>query len=401
MDMSVSPDLEAFCCYGLVLVLGLVAGRVQITNKLENLPGKWIMVNTWLLFFAYSLIPVALFWFLDRTNAIHDTSFFAAFLVGAGYQQLLTGKIGSIGAPGEISRFWQPFGAWADRIAVSIRDRVATHSTLFDEKLLYSIRTDQQRCDCLKQIAMAHTADPAALDQQLRAIESQAGILGAEAVHDKQSSLLYRNLKMSSPQIFEYLLHKNNVIPAKWYWWYAKEGRSKVTAGAVAMLLLVLVIASVHILNTPAHFAQYYVWRVHKSNGTDYDRYRARNKLANFLQRAPSAYSDLAVVLTIPNLPVNTADSVLSLLLASRHDAAAHNVQLESVLADSLRTENSDIRSRIQKVLLYLANERHANVPKDLDEWRPDPKETPTDIDARIKEWHGVANSPPPPLASP
>lgn len=63
MDMSVSPDLEAFCCYGIVLILGLVAARVQISNKLQNLPGKWIMGSTWLLYFAYSLIPVALFGF--------------------------------------------------------------------------------------------------------------------------------------------------------------------------------------------------------------------------------------------------------------------------------------------------------------------------------------------------
>lgn len=73
-----------------------------------------VVVNTWLLFFAYTFLPVALFWFLDRSNAIHDTSLFAAVLIGFGYRQILSGELTSIRPAGDISKFWQPFAAWAD-----------------------------------------------------------------------------------------------------------------------------------------------------------------------------------------------------------------------------------------------------------------------------------------------
>src|SRR5713226_3872670 len=128
MDMNVSPDLEAFCCYGLVLLLGLAVAWSQVSRRLGKLPGQWIMVNTWLLFFAYTFVPVLLFWFLDRTNAVHDTSLFAAVLVGFGYQQILTGSLGSIRAPGDVSKFWQPFGIWADSISDRIRERIIVNS---------------------------------------------------------------------------------------------------------------------------------------------------------------------------------------------------------------------------------------------------------------------------------
>jgi hypothetical protein len=52
MDMTVSPDLEAFYCYAIVFLLGLIAAKGQVSQRLGNLPGQWIMINTWLLFFA-------------------------------------------------------------------------------------------------------------------------------------------------------------------------------------------------------------------------------------------------------------------------------------------------------------------------------------------------------------
>ena len=123
MDLSASPDFDAFYCYLIVFLLGLITAIMQINKRLLNYPGKWVTWHTWTLLGAYTLLPVALFWFLDRVNAIHDTSLFAAILIGAGYQQVLSGNLASIRA-GEVSKIWQPFTAWSDYIADRIRDRI-------------------------------------------------------------------------------------------------------------------------------------------------------------------------------------------------------------------------------------------------------------------------------------
>ncbi len=388
--MNVSPDLEAVFCYAIVFALGLVAAQGQISGRLGKLPGQWIMVSTWLLFFAYTFVPVVLFWFLDRTNALHDTSLFGAVLVGFGYQQILSGGVGSIRAPGEVSKFWEPFAVWADRIAARIRDRIIVNSSQFDEKLVHSIRSDAKKFDSLKSVAMVHSPDPKALQQALVDVESNRPALGDVGVLAKQSTLLYNNLKQSTPLAFEYLLYKNDVVSRMWYEWYAQEWRSKTAAIAVAVLVLGGIAAGTHRLATPENIASYYVWRLRTDNGTDYDHFRAREKLLGFLGSTQTPYRQLTRLLTVPNLPAKTADSILSLLLQSRQLAPAQSAGLQALLIESLHTENSDIRTRIQKVLLYLAAEKNCQVPKNLADWQPDPKDTATSIDQIVLQWRQV-----------
>jgi len=390
MDMNVSPDLQAYHCYLLVFLLGLWTAGTQVSARLGNLPGKWIMVNTWSLFFAYTSIPLALFWFLDRTNAIHDTSLFAALLIGAGYQQVLSGSVASLKAPGDVSAFLKPFAAWADAIAARIRDRVVINDSQFDEKLLSSIVEDQEKFDALRQVVMVHTSDAPALDVQLAAIAANQTVLGNAGVRTKQAALLYLSLKQASPQQFQYLLYRSGVIPLRWYRWYAQEWRSKFTAFVVALILISVAVACVLELSRPAYQASYFVWRLQKQNATDSDRYRARIKLGQFLATDPGVYPQLTGLLTAPNLPVKTADEILSLLVETRDRAESQNQRLRGLLVDSLRADNSDIRERIQKTLLYLASDRNLNVPPDLRNWNSDPKNTAADIDTIIKMWRQV-----------
>ena len=389
MDMNVSPDLEAFCCYGVVLVLGLVAARAQIGKRLVNLPSRWIMVNTWLLFFAYTLVPVVLFWFLDRTNALHDTSLFAAVLVGVGYQQILTGKIGSIQAPGQVSSFWQPFGAWADNISDRIRDRVQVNSSRFDERLLKLIRMDKEKFASLKEVTLVHANIPGDVDKALQDIAAQKAILEDAGVIAKQSSLLYESLKKSSPQNFEYLLYKNGIIPPRWYWWYAKEWRSKTAGTVVAAVLATAGIAgAIYYLKDPGRHAGYYVWRMRKDNASDYDRFRAQRHLAKYLSTTPETYRLLAAALSAPNLPVKTADSILGLIIETQ-SPTSKSIDF-GLFGEALRAESFETRLHVQRTLLYIAGLHGVKVPDELKSWQPDPKDTQTDIDKVIKQWYQV-----------
>jgi hypothetical protein len=91
-----------------------------------------------------------------------------------------------------------------------------------------------------------------------------------------------------------------------------------------------------------------------------------------------------------PNLPVKTADDVLGLLVEAHPAAISQGVDLLGLLFDSLRTDNADVRRRIQETLLYLSKEEGLTIPKDLQDWRPDAKDSATDIDQMIKKWQQV-----------
>jgi hypothetical protein len=400
MDMNVSPDLDAWICYLIVLLLGMWTGGAQISKRLRNLPGKWIMLNTWALFFAYTAVPVALFWLLDRTGATHDTSLFASVLIGVGYQQILTGASGTIRAPGEVSAFWKPFAAWADAIAARISDRVAVHSQKFDERLLSRISANPETLKELTAVVMVHCADPDKMNQDLNSLTAKQSVIGTVGVQRKQAELLYQSLKVYSPQQFDYLLYKNKITDHWDYFWFAREGRSKVVALAVVCLLAALALASARELRNPEYRALYYTWRIVKPNSTDSDRFRARTHLRTYLDKAPGAYGGLIGGLRTPNLQVKTADDILALILEMKGTATESGVDIRGKLAEAMRTDNSDVRERIQKVLLYMADRDHLDVPEPVKAWHSDPKNSSSDVDLLIREWRSVRPAAAPGLAS-
>ncbi|HXQ35013.1 MAG TPA: hypothetical protein VN843_13450, partial [Anaerolineales bacterium] len=230
MDLTISPDLDAYFCYAIVLALGIVAASGQISKRLSNLPGKWIMVNTWLLFFAYTLLPVLLFWFLDRSNAIHDTSVFAAILIALGYQKILAGELTSIRLGGDVSTIWQPFSAWADHVADRIRNRIVRNESLFDEGLINAFRNNPEKIGTLRDLAFTHTKDLQRLTTELNAIEQQRSILGDSGVERKTAETLYEDLKISENDTWPFLLYKSGITSRTNYYWYGKEWRSKTAA---------------------------------------------------------------------------------------------------------------------------------------------------------------------------
>jgi hypothetical protein len=386
VDLSVSPDLDAYFCYVLVLALGLVTAYGQISRRLTNLPSKWIMVNTWLLFFSYTLLPVALFWFLDRTGAIHDTSLFAAILVGAGYQRILSGELASIRPAGDIAKFWQPFVAWSDHVADRIRNRILRNDALFDERLFSDVRADKAKQESLQDLAFTHTKDLPKLKAALKQVDDDKASLGDAGVLTKTVRLLYDDLKDSAPETWQYLLHKNGIISKGSYEWYGKEWRSKTTAALIASILLIAAGVAVIKSWTPDNRGRYYIWRIAKTNNTDADRFRSARHLMDCLQETKSPYPDLAELLRTQGLSVRTAETVLSLLVESRNISSNLQPSVPELLADSLRTDNPDIRARINDVLLYLAGERNIDVGN-LKDWKPSAKDSVNEIDAKINLW--------------
>jgi hypothetical protein len=112
--------------------------------------------------------------------------------------------------------------------------------------------------------------------------------------------------------------------------------------------------------------------------------------LGRYLATDSEVSAKLTALLATPGLPVATADNILSLLIETRDRATGSSGQLLSLLADALRADNSDIRERIQKTLLYLAADRQLTVPAELQNWNSDAKNTAADLDTVIKQWRTV-----------
>ena len=66
MDFALSPDWPALWCYFIILAIGFVVATVQINRLFPGFPQAWIMMSNWVLFAVFLLLPILLFWFLDR-----------------------------------------------------------------------------------------------------------------------------------------------------------------------------------------------------------------------------------------------------------------------------------------------------------------------------------------------
>jgi len=120
VDHTLSPDLPAYLCYGIVLALGVLVARATVNSLLAAQLSRWGDPNTWALFAAHTALPVVLFWFLDYTSALSDSSLFGALVVAFGYKQIFAGGVQGITMSRQTPRLWQPFEAWVSQIKESI-----------------------------------------------------------------------------------------------------------------------------------------------------------------------------------------------------------------------------------------------------------------------------------------
>ncbi len=393
MDLSVSPDVDAFYCYGIVVAIGFLTGLRQVSKKLGARRGIWFVWHTWLLFALYFAVPVVLFWVLDRTSAIHDTSLMAAMIVGFGYERILAGGLDGLTAPGTVSRFWTPFLAYADEISKRVNRRIFRNQARFDEWLIKEAAEHQQRFEALKKLTLNRSDDADQLNAELAAIDNQAAAYGADYARDKKSQMLYK--AVAKLPDFHFLMKENKIIDRWVYYWYAREWRSRALAIIIALILFTLLSGTALRVNRPELMVQYSLWRLEKQNSSQVDQFRAANHLSEYLHdpaTAEQAFAGLADSLLKPRSVADRVNRILQILLEHRSLETAAAINLPILLTAALRCENVDTRARIHRALLFIAEEQSSESPSDsllsdLRDWGPSEGDSVTDLERRINEW--------------
>jgi len=389
VDLNVSPDLEAYYCYGLVLALGALTGARQVAIRLGGIRGIWFLPRTWLLFAAYVAVPLGLFWLLDRTGAINDTSFFAAVLVGVGYERIITGGSETLQAPGEASRFWTPFLAYADRVERLVREQIARSQARLDERVIGAIVNDPQRFEALEALAMSRSPDMQNLQSQLTAINQTGANRGEAALLERKARLLYGVL-VAIPDGY-FLMKSKGIISPSLYWFYLKRIGTFFQSTVAFLFLIAIIFSTVWYFDPDyeADLARYYVWRISKTNSTSYDQFRARQRLLNLMNDptvAARASGDLAGLLRRPGFPMDRVDLVLQTVLES-NARPPNKTAVPLRLVEALRSGNVDARARINDVLKFLAVSCPTKLDEEIDRWQPNKGDSTVVLEGKIKYW--------------
>jgi|GEM_PF-2064240 hypothetical protein len=390
MDLGVSPDLDAYWCYGVVVLLGGWVGFRQVGRRLGGIAWIWLQPRTWLLFGAYLGVPLGLFWLLDRTGAVADTSLFAAALIGIGYERIITGQNSTVRAPGDVSSFWTPFLAYADDLERAVRQRTARDQGRLDERIVATVAASAQTYEPFLALVRARVADTAALDAQLRQLDQAAAGQGDGYLRERKSRLLY-GMMIAVPDGYR-LMYDRGIVGRRLYYLHISGGLMLLRAALPALLLVVAVGAAAtrYIPTDPREVAEsYYIWRAAKPSSSHLDQFRARRQLVSLVQDravAAAAVADLVSVLRQPDLPVDRVDLVLQILLEGDTGGCA-DASIGTQLIEALRTGNIDARSRINEALKYLAGARAAEPETTLWGWKPAEGDSTTALEASIARW--------------
>lgn len=146
MSGILAPDVPAYVSYGLILLVAVFVSRRTLNELMATTEGDhWAFAGTWALFLVHLALPLALFWLLDYTAALNDTSIFAALVVAVGYRQIFAGGVQGIVLPGQTPALWKPFEAWVTSVARRIGARNKLYRDRFDARVQGLIARDDAR----------------------------------------------------------------------------------------------------------------------------------------------------------------------------------------------------------------------------------------------------------------
>lgn len=376
-----SPDVPAYISYLIVILFGALVARARVSSLLQAYEDRWAFVATWLVFFAYVAIPIALFWFLDYTDAIHDTSIFAALVVAIGYQQVFAGGVQGITMAGQSTALWKPFEAWVRQVADRIETLNKRYLDRFDEQVRASIASSPDRITRLQQLVNERTRDPNALAPALEAART-----------DRQKvDILWRALRASEPEQYGLIAKRAELVSPWLYFRWQQKGQGKLMTAGVMLVIVSFALYGWSRLDEPGVWRAFHKWRLFKSNATDRDRFRTRAYYVDLLRpidgNATAVLASLTPELSYPGLSTHRADDLLRLVIDC-HSSSTDRATL-ALLVEELRTPNPDVRARVQATMVHLASASFADraLEDSLKTWAPSKDDSPGAIDTRVAAW--------------
>jgi hypothetical protein len=401
MEQIASPDKPAYVCYAIVILVGLWVAHAKVSKLMASSQGRWGFFETWLVFAAYAIVPVLLFWLLDFTNALHDTSLFAALLVALGYRQILAGETKGVALPGQFAALWSPFETWANEV----RDRIGTKSKIRSDRVYDTLQDilakDSVREANLRALAYLLAEDGPRLSQDLAALHAQAKPpdIAQDAFDRIQTrravGRCLQSIRRVNPEDYGYVLYRAKLVSFLQYWFLLGNAEAHVwqVYGLAFTFLLLFAFGAVFL--QPPNMLKYNLWRFQKVNATERDHFRTQQFLAARINDATiekkkpfDIIEPLVRLLRYRDIDRKVAENIISLVLEFRRPGLTE--QAVPVLIEALRTENPDVRLRVHQALKDLRSLTYdlSTEDKELASWVPSKNESAGEVEKRIKKYY-------------
>ena len=397
-DLGFSPDIDAYLCYLILMVASGISAAVNINQMMGAIArrGIWTIWRTWFLLGLYILIPVALFWLLDRTSAISDTSLLSAILVGFSYDQIMRNQITSISVATKVSTLLKPLQTWAEEAAKGVRLSLKSKDALAKEKLFAALENDKEKFDVFRKLVFSKTYKKVELEEKLDEIESSPPIGSFEESSPPEDFDLYRyakiqvlydELRISKPETFSYHLKEAEIITKVAYG--REKHRGKIVIFNVIVVLLVVGWGGGYFLSNNEWVSNtYYRWRLSKANTTAVDQHRALAYFCMWIDTpstSQKALDNLHHALSSPQIALVSIERII-FLVRTKRDTLTQQQEVDFLLR-ALSIERPEVRSRVHETMEFLAKEWGAPVDSLLHDALPDASASLLKVEEFITKW--------------
>jgi len=159
-------DIPAWVSYALIIVVSAFAAATQVHKLLIKVPLRWSYAEAYLLLIGFFLLPLVLFWALDRVGALHDCSLISALIVALGYPAIISGD--SKPSNSAVSAVFSPVLKWLNGIPGKLAARVQTNKMEFETSVMNAVGRDDALLAELENWLLRNTDDLVAVQQKMR-----------------------------------------------------------------------------------------------------------------------------------------------------------------------------------------------------------------------------------------
>lgn len=165
-------DIPAWVSYALITVVSAFAAATQVHRLLSRVPLRWLHAEAYLLFIGFFLLPLVLFWALDRVGALHDCSLISALLVALGYPAIISGD----SKPGNsaVSAVFSPVLKWLNGIPGRLAARLQSKQLEFETSIMNAVGRDDALLVVLENWMIENTDDLVAVQTKIQEWDADA-----------------------------------------------------------------------------------------------------------------------------------------------------------------------------------------------------------------------------------
>jgi hypothetical protein len=402
-----SPEFDARFCYLIVMLAGMLTAVREVDTRLAKIPGAWSDPGAHRLFAFLWLTPVVLFFLLDRSGAINDTSPVAALVVAVSYGAILSASSGEGTIAQSLKGLWSKLLGDMDKLSANMQARMQLRNFEYRRRMIEEIAGRKESFERLRALAQRLVDDPGKLDEALTAIDVQYPTDSGLATWKKTEHLIgalnrvYVSRRL--PDEVHDLLREERLIGWRTYARVPGEQVGGLWRNLSVLVPATLIVALALASTTDyAHLERGWLhWRLSKSNVTASDLTRTREALIERVVRSPIPAEELYVLAA--SIREATAPARIDGIIGVMTDGVRERADREKVTPDlivalilSLRTASIEGRGRVNAALVYLADARLKSIAENKDalatldrlrRWVPSEKDTVTDLAARTDDW--------------